>query len=132
MDDVGRAERSVCRVLERAPSFETGDPGLIRASSPRFVARSDSHCGPLLAPLTTPGVSVMLGFASVPVFTFGALRRPPPRRPASPAWLPVTVKTNLRAGGVLRGPNVLFVVSLAALAHRRIPDHAKPARSRCP
>ena len=27
----------------------------------------------------------------------------------------------------MRDPNVLFVVSLAALAHRRIPDHAKPA-----
>ena len=42
------------------------------------------------------------------------------------------VKTNLRAGGVLRDPNVLFVVSLATLAHGRIPDHAKPARNRCP
>jgi hypothetical protein len=101
----------------------------IRAGSPRFVARSDSHWGPLPAPLTTPGASVMLGFLSVPVYTFRPLWSPaaPP-----PAWQPVTAKTNLRAGGALRDPNVLFAVSLAALTHRRIPDHAKPASSRCP
>jgi hypothetical protein len=101
----------------------------IRAGSPRFVARSDSHCAPLPAPLTTLGASVMLGFVSVPVYTFRPLWSPaaPP-----PAWQPVTAKTNLRACGVLRDPNVLFVVSLAALAHRRIPDHAKPASSPCP
>eukprot|EP00966_Prymnesium_polylepis_P336118 7391432-Prymnesium_polylepis.2 len=55
-----------------------------------------------------------------------------PRSPASRLWWPVPVKINLRAGGVLRDPNVFIVVSLAALAHGRIPDHAKPARSRCP
>ena len=49
----------------------------IPAGSPSFVARSGSHCGPLLALLTTPGASVMLGLTNVPVFTFGALRRPP-------------------------------------------------------
>jgi len=109
----------------RSPS--TSRPA-IRTGSPRFVARSDSHCAPLPAPLTTLGASVMLGFLSVPVYTFRPLWSPaaPP-----PAWQPVTAKTNLRAGGVLRDPNVLFVVSLAALAHRRIPDHAKRA-SRIP
>eukprot|EP00966_Prymnesium_polylepis_P270557 6250156-Prymnesium_polylepis.2 len=69
----------------------------------------------------------MLGLTNVPVFTFGALRRPPPRRPA---WLPVTAKPNLRAGGVLRDRDAFIVVSLAALAHRRIPDHAKPTSTR--
>ena len=101
----------------------------IRTGSPRFVAWSGSHCAPLSAPPTTPGVSVMLGFVSVPVYTFRPLWSPaaPP-----PAWQPVAAKTNLRAGGVLRDPNALFVVRLAALAHRRIPDHAKPASSPCP
>ena len=68
----------------------------IRTGSPRFVARSDSHCAPLPAPLTTLGASVMLGFVSVPVYTFRPLWSPaaPP-----PAWQPVTAKTNLRAGG---------------------------------
>jgi hypothetical protein len=49
---------------------------------------------------------------------FGPCGALPLRLPPG-TWQPVTAKTNLRAGGVLRDPNVLFVVSLAALAHRR-------------
>ena len=71
----------------------------------------------------------MLGFVHVPVFTFRPLRSPaaPP-----PGDRPVPVKTNLIGDVVLRDPDVLFVVSLSTLAHRRVPWCARPASNRCP
>eukprot|EP00966_Prymnesium_polylepis_P064401 1492939-Prymnesium_polylepis.1 len=47
--------------------------------NPCFVARSESSHVPRLVFLATQNALVMLGFASVPVFTFGAPRRPPLR-----------------------------------------------------
>eukprot|EP00966_Prymnesium_polylepis_P171691 3970101-Prymnesium_polylepis.1 len=70
----------------------------------------------------------MLGLTNVLVFTFRPLQSP---AALPPAWQPVTAKTYLRAGGVLRDLTVFFVVVVVLLTRGRETWGAWPAGSLC-